>query len=485
MKSVHNIFLQAFSVIMATILLGACSRDFLDVHPKGRLIAENTNDYELLLNSGSNTILYPQFVMGDEMAAVEPYFTAQMVPFDQKGFRWDNDIYLPNETQTEWTILMGRIYKYNKIINEVMASSGGSDAKKQAVRSEALANRAWCYFMLTSLYGKPFHAATAASDLAVPLVTEANVTQTEFTRATVKAAYDFIIKDLTDAIPHLPAISNRIRMSKPAAEGLLGKIYLFAARPEQALPLLESAISGLSGAAIPVGFYNFNTELAPGGKFTPVSPITGPARPILNDDMDVVYLTSTFNLYAYVYSSLVMTPATVALFTPGDLRLKQFTSDKPFGEFVKVFPHGMRRAWGRAGLTNQGVSFADLWLLRAECKARLNDLAGAKADIEALRLKRMPAAEAPVPAAIAGNGEALVKYVLDERLREFAMEGYRWFDMRRLSADPVFNTTVGKTHIAYDMSGTVTGTYTLRPERFTLRIPPNIADFNPGMPQNP
>jgi hypothetical protein len=127
---------------------------------------------------------------------------------------------------------------------------------------------------------------------------------------------------------------------------------------------------------------------------------------------------------------------------------------------------------------------SDLYLLRAECKARLGDLAGAKMDVEVLRRNRMPETNALVPASIAGQQLALLKFILSERIREFALSGYRWFDMRRLSVDPLFSDN-HYTHKLYSESGTVIDTYVLRPERFVLRFPQKVMDQNPGMQNNP
>jgi hypothetical protein len=96
----------------------------------------------------------------------------------------------------------------------------------------------------------------------------------------------------------------------------------------------------------------------------------------------------------------------------------------------------------------------------------------------------MPAAEAPVPAASASAKLPLLQFIMEERIREFAVQGYRWFDMRRLSVDPLFTTPSYK-HRVYDAAGEIKETFTLRPERFVLRIPPKILAENPNMQDNP
>ena len=69
------------------------------------------------------------------------------------------------------------------------------------------------------------------------------------------------------------------------------------------------------------------------------------------------------------------------------------------------------------------------------------------------------------------------------REREFAFTGFRWFDMRRLSVDPLFAGTA-YTHTVYDPGGN--SVYTLKqPERLVLQIPATYLNANPGMQDNP
>nr|WP_295870541.1 RagB/SusD family nutrient uptake outer membrane protein [uncultured Chitinophaga sp.] len=471
--------------LFAAMTFPACRKDFLELTPKGKLIASHTSDYDQLLNSMSITQLYPHIESGDEVACVDPYFSGAAGAFQQNAFRWTDDIWLASDQQTEWTLLMRWVYQCNKIINEVMTSQGGTDAQKKNILAEALTNRAWCYFMMINYYGQPYNKATAATDAGVPKILTADVTQTKFSRAAVKEIYDLIVSDLTLAIPDLPAIlSNRLRSSRAAGEALLGKTYVFMGQFDKALPLLQAAVTHMSNGSIPSGLYDFQKELAPGGSFTPISPYTGPARGNLIIDQEVLFMKRILNVDAYFGSFIVLTPATMALYTAGDHR-RQFLTGNPMGDFAHPYPNGMMAVWGTGGVTNAGVSVPDIYLLLAECKSRLNDLPGAVAGLEAFRKMRMPAAEASIPAATAGDQVALTKFILDERIREYPIQGYRWFDMRRLSVDPIYKSTVNYTHTLYDMNGAVIKTFTLQPQRLTFRIPPYIALQNPDMPQTP
>lgn len=479
-----NKILYSWSMLFFLLIwiMISCKKSFLEVIPKGKQIAVTTVDYDLLLNNVNfiELIADIQVPMGDEVAAVNPYFMGESLK-TQRLFKWEAIIYEPDQGSQEMQALMASIYSYNKIINEVMASTGGTEQMKKSIRAEALAGRAWSYLLLINYYGKPYSEATAATDPGYPIVRNADVTATKFERASVKEVYDFIVEDLNVALEDLPAqTSSRVRMSKPAAEGLLGKVYLFMGKLDKALPLLNAAITDFANAQIPVGLYNYNETLAPDGEFMPVD-MFGPQMPNQFYHDENVLAKIFTNNWSFINSELVITEHTIGLFTPSDFRLYFYASSVLFGE---DYPNGLLRRIGPP-FTSIGVSVPDTYLLLAECKARLGDLSGSVADVETLRKHRMPEDDAEVPSAIAADKFSLVKFILDERIREFAMQGYRWFDMRRLSVDPIYNTLVNYKHLVYDENGNIANTYTLKPERLVLQFPKKIMNENPGMVNNP
>ncbi|MGJ1387929.1 RagB/SusD family nutrient uptake outer membrane protein [Sphingobacterium spiritivorum] len=484
-----NIFkITGLALIIACFC--SCRKDFLEVVPKGVAIASKTSDYELLLNADFGRVLYSRnVVMSDELAGYEPVYGVSFgftSIADQKAFEYQDDIYLPTENETEMN-LVKQLYTYNKVINEVMASKEGNEQYKKALRAEALAGRAWVHFMLVNYYGKPYNAATAAADPGIPLFTAADVTQTVFTRLPVQAAYDLIIADLTEAISLLPArIISRYRMSQSAAEAILGKVYMNMQQFDKALPLFASAISKLPNADIPVRLYDFNTAFNPGGAFYPVDPTFGPNRNSYWLDEEAVYLKGYFNDYNYYNSAAPISPQTAALYSPADLRLTFFTK-APFPPTGATYPLNMMRIFGRYS-NNMGINVPDIILLKAECESRAGNLLNAIDDLVALRKKRMKntvAGAADIPANVAGDKVALTKYILEERIREYATTGDRWWDMRRLSVDETYKSTVGRVHHVYDAAGNIVKSYPLKPERLTFRYPQYILNANPGMTQNP
>lgn len=335
--------------------------------------------------------------------------------------------------------------------------------------------------MLINYYGKPYNEATSANDPGFPIVTAADVTETKFSRASVKEVYDFIVNDLTTAIPNLPVqITHRLRMSKAAAEGLLGKVYMFMGKFNEALPLLNSSFTDMTNSAVPVRLYDYQTEFATGGTFLPINSVSGPAYPTIVNNVEIVFGKQANNSWTSSSNEIVIKTETAALYAPPDLRLKFYS---PTTRTLLPYPvAGVLRRQSQSQL-QFGILVSDLYLLRAECKCRINDLVGAKADVEALRLKRMLAVNATVPSSVAAQQLSLLKFIMDERIREFAVFGFRWFDMRRLSVDPLFGTK-DFTHTLYSAAGTPT-VFTFRPERFVLQFAKKIIAQNPEVQNNP
>lgn len=106
----------------------------------------------------------------------------------------------------------------NAIIERSAKVTGLSDAIKKQRIAEAKFIRAHHYFIMTQLFG--------GVDLRL---TETVAPTKDVKRSTVAAQYAQIIKDLTEAIPDLEAKAKSAdygRATRPAAEHLLGKVFL-------------------------------------------------------------------------------------------------------------------------------------------------------------------------------------------------------------------------------------------------------------------
>ena len=126
---------------------------------------------------------------------------------------------------------------------------------------------------------------------------------------------------------------------------------------------------------------------------------------------------------------------------------------------------------------NFGMSFrlSELYLNLAEAHAMLGNSEKALFYLNELRSKRIKEYKDVVGI----SGEELIQFVREERRRELCFEGHRWFDLRRwgmesftrkwkLNNEPWQNYVIEKNDPA-----------------FTLPIPDEVIERNPGLEQNP
>ncbi|QYJ68460.1 RagB/SusD family nutrient uptake outer membrane protein [Flavobacterium litorale] len=130
------------------------------------------------------------------------------------------------------------------------------------------------------------------------------------------------------------------------------------------------------------------------------------------------------------------------------------------------------------------VRWAEMLLIRAEVQARAGQLTDAANTLRDLRQSRIVITSPPVNPTIISfdtTNEAL-RYILDERRRELAFEGHRYIDLKRLGAE----LGIGIDRDTRDCAsfsapcGLPAGDF-----RFTLPIPRNEINANPGIEQNP
>jgi hypothetical protein len=479
-------------LISAVLLLSVSSCEkFLDVKPKGKDIIENIDHYNGLLNNimlltlqnvrtlenGSTMILGAAgapLIMSDDVFTTPQNFGSR-APYEINAYKWSDRIYEENEDPNEWGAMYVPIYVYNLAINGVMNCTGATDQRKREVQAEARINRAFNYLFLINQFAKPYNSSTAAQDPGVPLVTKADITAKDFTRATVKEIYDFIIKEIEESIPDLPVQAKvRVRLGRSAAWFILGRTYFYMGNYAKAITALNNSENAVASLPFKVELYDYNTLMntaPPAGWYNPAQPNRGASgHPTMFDSFEVIYMRQLAIIMNYFFSNIFVKDAVMNKFGTSDLRRRLF-SNKDYMMGSTTLP-GYQRC--SPASVNWGASLPDLYLMRAECKARINDLPGAKADLETLRKKRMPVADATVPVT---TKDAMIRFVLDERIREFAGTGMRWFDMRRLSTDPDYNNI--------DYTRTFgTETLTLQNKRLTMKIPAKIMLYNPGMVDN-
>jgi len=122
-----------------------------------------------------------------------------------------------------------------------------------------------------------------------------------------------------------------------------------------------------------------------------------------------------------------------------------------------------------------GIATDEVYLMRAECNARLGNKDAALNDLNTLMVTRWSTGTF-IPFTAATSQDAL-NIILQERRKELIFRNLRWMDIKRLNKD---GANITLTRIIGGQ------TYTLPPNdnRFALPLPADIVKMT-GMPQNP
>ena len=361
--------------------------------------------------------------------------------------------------------------------------SVGPQADKNQLKGEALALRAFSYLHLVQLYGKRYEAtAKPNSQLGVPLVLDP--TTEGKPRSTVEDVYTQIKKDLTDAIALLsiaPARPNKSHINVNVAKGLMARVALaqqnyadaakFAAEARAGFALMSDVQyqDGFQDISNPEWMWGFDhledqTEYF-GGYHSYIS---------------CNYNSTVIRTYPKAINSLLYNqiPAT-------DVRSKMWVKAPTAANSV-VPPGGVRvpflnqkfRLPGVPSTSAMGdvpyMRAAEMFLIEAEAKARLNDNAGAQAALFALVKTRDASAVQSTK-----TGTALIEEIMFNRRIELWGEGFRFFDLKRLNAPLNRN---GANHIA-----SVVLLYDVAPGdvRWEFLIPRREINANAQIIQNP
>lgn len=451
---------------MCLALMASCD-DYLDIKPKGMVIPEKCEDYEKLLNYAQlmkASDSYPNFMTDDVFLPYDDDLTGGYVSLelpDQRLYTFDSEVFGDGESDGLWEYSYNRIYTYNVIIQEVMGSTQATEDHKKQVRAEALMGRAFEYLTLVNAYGKHYDPATAATDPGVPLMLDEDINKTNLQRASVQAVYDQIKKDLDEAAFDLPErpVLNAFRASKPVGYGMLARMYLYMGNYEKALENAKISLEHNSAlqSILPYEVVDVNKW---------IGRINVPDRANNPENIYIRLAPYTFGLSSSVYGSEDL------------IKLYDKEKDMRYLLYFTRYIDGVDSDydfWAPFLYTNMAMATPEIYLIAAECEARIGKIENAMKYINTLRDNRIK----DNIALTASTKQEALKLVLEERRRELTFVGCtRLIDLKRLNREPEFAKT-----IIHEVEGVE---YKLEPNspKYILPIPPTVLRFNPNMTPN-
>jgi len=322
-----------------------------------------------------------------------------------------------------WKAAYKAILGANNIINSVDAVTGDQEAKNIA-KGEALFIRALGYSDLVNMFAKPYRN-TNGSQPGVPVNLKFAVTQTP--RSSVADVYTQIIADLTESKKLLVNVGaeTKFHASQYAASALLARVYLAKGDDQKAIDEATSVINAGFTLTAPAGIASFySTAGTPEEIFT--LRFTGNAEDLGSDNIGQMYLKPG-------YGDIRVSPDLSATFVAADKRnaLIGVFSDGSTGEKTNL---KFASQDGIAGMHSPKLlRLAEMYLIRAEAYAHLNQGTKAIADLNTLRVQR------GLPQLSGVADKDVLDNVLAESRKEFMFEGHRYFDLMRNGKDVVRN----------------------------------------------
>lgn len=456
-------------LIAATLAALVGCEKWLNVPPKGKIVAERVEEYSQMLNEDNickhayhqplyltDDVLLPTQTeaTGADLQSLSGSHEAKLYTYSEEGY------YNEVEGYYYYDVAYSRISTYNIVIDGVARATG--DARQaRSVRAEALCGRAMEYLTLINLFAPHYDAASAASSYGIPLVLTPDLEAEGHHKASVAEVYAQVESDLREALPDLPekpTYSTALRFSRVAAQTLLAKAAFLKGEWAAALELCSDVLAARS-------------ELHDWTKQTLLDPTF-----LMTDMPDVVQneenILLRFNDYKYGLSESVYgSPSLLALYDQtSDLRYVFQFADNYYG--VPLTDPSLR-FYSSSIAFSTGLGTPEVYLMAAECKVRTGDWQGGIELINRLRNHRIVG---NTPLVVNNQAEAL-REVLAERRRELFNHSIdRLIDIKRLAKDPA--TKVVVRHELTDGSVVeVDGA----DERMILPIPPHVLRFNPAM----
>lgn len=513
----------SFIYIIAIFFIASCKKDLNQVPISTETTAtfyQQPSDFIKAVNAAYNSLRgYPNRLMElSEVRSDNIYPTNNDVGRDHDPINNFAQGIAPNTYVEEaWRVDYSGIFRANTVLEQIEKNGSfvGSPALATRLTAEARFLRAFFYFDLVRYYGKvPVvdHTVTALEANTIP-------------RSPVSDVYTLIINDLKFAIANLPATFNGTfpnysaadigRASKYAAEATLALVYMTRSGPNYgiegpglgltewnlALPLLQDIISSnvfvfnpnqYTWPVAANGIFSYSNQNPTVNKeaIFDVMFLTG-QNPVLGTDFPWVLSPQSY------FNSLPAgnSPANGALgapsaskdlvnsYDPTDTRKTPTLHTSAFvytgiadpNPFLRKYMDTTKIPTSRFdwGINFIAIRFTDILMLKAECI--LHGAPGTQADVDAI--VNQVRARAGQPAI----SNVTLPQLFDERRREFANEGSRWFDLQR-SGDlvTIMNAWKSVEDATLHKMNPITANYVIYP------VPQSQLDAAPGLyTQNP
>lgn len=426
---------HAIVIATLTIVLSSCEK-LLEINPKQSIDANEALTSKESITASTNGVyarLREVSLYGRDLIAIPDVLadnTLNTLAGNRLVREWNNEIgyHLSNWQQS--------YYGINQInLNlEALDALEADDAFKSSIRGQNLFLRALLYHNLMRAYAyDPTAVVQSQNKGGVPILLKGVIAVEEIeyaSRASIDDVYKLIYDDLEEAYDLLASENNSrgpFFATRGAVAALFSRVALYNGDYDKVITEGENAVSsGVAAFPDASGLVaSWRSERHPESFFE--IPFATPDNMGSNESLRATYMTRTTlnSTTPASHGNIVLSEDLLAQYDPNDLRL-QFVQQ---GLGANVNRYEINKFASKNGVPNLDnvpvIRYAEVVLNMAEAYAGNEQWPDANRELNKIRTR------ANLPA-VNLQGQALKDEILLQRRIEFAFEGHRFFDLKRL-----------------------------------------------------
>ncbi len=382
-----------------------------------------------------------------------------------------------SEMESVYDNLYDIINSANIIIERLPDLNDATTDQVSQMNAEALCIRAISHFYLLRLFAQNHSYTSDASHPGIIYNTRVQIAGEDYpARKTVQESYELIIKDLQDALSYFKSEtilegSEYSYFTSTVCDALLARVALYAEDYDLAISSASNVILNSGISLMTKEEYVTEWEKPD----TPVSEIIFELSARINDDGEYISSIILSGFFGYTsdtdYSDYCVSSDLLNMFENDDVRYSNM--------FIKAdLETAIENSTATEDLTyyftnkfqdnpgNPILRISEMYLIRAEAYARLDEPENALTDLNTLREER--------GATLALVTDDLLEEIFLERRKELCFEGHLFFDIARFHKNAERN------------SGCIATTCNLNypSNYFILPIPKENTELNSNLEQN-